>query len=290
MPLLRTFFHFILYSNIWIALAAVASAAQTYLLLDGKIDGTLLVFIFSATVFLYALHRLIGLSKVKAYQHVNRFQIIGRLQSSIFLCAAVSALISGITYCLLPAMIQWSMLVPGALSFAYVLPFLSRGKRLRDVHGVKIFMVAVVWAWVGVLLPALEMEQWQKAAVGWMMLEKTLFIFAITLAFDIRDFRVDSATHVKTFPTYLGMKNTKRLAWLLLILMMIVVGINVANGFYHWSTWIALFISAISSGFLVQNAHPNRSDYYYTAILDGTIILQSLLIVAAQLWSGSSNM
>ncbi len=264
-------------------MAATASAVQTYWLLQATPNYLLLFFIFSSTVFLYLLHRLIGLQKINAYRSIQRFQMIHRFRRVVIGYAALAALGSAVTYFLLPSAIQWSMIVPAVLSFAYVLPFLTKGKRLRDIHGVKIFMVAAVWAWVSVLLPALDLHVWQSATIWWMVLERICFIFAITLAFDIRDLKIDQKTALNTLPAYLGIKGSKRLAWLLLFLMVGVVLINVWMGTYSYAVGIALVASAGSSGFLVQKATADRPDYYYTALLDGTIVLQ-LLLVSLALW------
>ena len=63
--LIKKFIDLIFYSNLWIALCASAMCWQTQFILTGKTElNWLLGLIFFATLFLYALHRIIGISKV----------------------------------------------------------------------------------------------------------------------------------------------------------------------------------------------------------------------------------
>lgn len=237
-------------------------------------DKTLLIFIFCATVTTYALHRLISLQKTKPFQEKGRFRIILNTRRSILIYALIGAIGAAITLFYLPFRIQLTLVLPILLSLGYVLPFLKNGKRLRDVHGIKIFLIAIVWAYVGVVLPAVALERYD-AAVWWILSERALFIFSITLAFDIRDLAIDQHTDVETLPSYLGEERTKKLAWATLCAMIVVVS---CNPVYDLRIWATLLFSAILSGYLVQNANAQRHDYYYTAVLDGMILLQAALV------------
>ena len=64
--LLIKFIDLILYGNFWIALAALAMALQSQYIFTGQLTlNNLSYFIFSSTLLLYALHRIVGLKKVK---------------------------------------------------------------------------------------------------------------------------------------------------------------------------------------------------------------------------------
>jgi len=64
--ILKKFIDLLLFGNFWIALCAVAMTWQTELLLFGAIEWTYLTsFVFFSTLFLYAIHRIVGLVKVK---------------------------------------------------------------------------------------------------------------------------------------------------------------------------------------------------------------------------------
>jgi len=174
----------------------------------------------------------------------------------------------------LPLRVQLVLVLPALFSIAYVLPFLGKGRtmRLRDVDMVKIFLVAGVWAYVTVLLPAIEAGLWYEKKVWLMLVERSLFVFAITLPFDIRDLKVDKHNKVNTLPAYLGTPAALRLAFVLMMLFVILCYFN-----YALLPFLALSISAISTCIFIYFSPRFVHDYYFTGLMDGTMILQFLL-------------
>ncbi|MEM9991436.1 MAG: hypothetical protein AAF738_06695, partial [Bacteroidota bacterium] len=175
---------------------------------------------------------------------------------------------------------QVTLVLPTLLSLAYVLPLLTSSRRLRDLHFIKIFLVATIWASVTVLLPALEMGKLMLSSnkIFLIFLERAFFIFAITLPFDIRDLKIDAHTAVKTIPSEIGVKRTKQLAYLALCLAFITAYFNFQLYTYTLSGWLAIGISIFSTGIFVRYSEFAKHDYYFTGILDGTMIIQLLLL------------
>ena len=269
---------FILYSNLWIACAAVAMAAQTQLLLAGKVQPSpLLGFILFSTLFLYALHRIIGLAKVKPFQSHGRYQVITRFKLHIILYALLSAAAAAFCFFQLPFSVQASAVLPSLISLAYVLPFL-KGKRLRDLNYIKIFLIAIAWSWITVYLPALELGMGRNIPMMIMALERAFFVFAITLPFDIRDLEIDLFNGVQTIPARWGLKATKLLSLACLLAMMALAWLNFHIDVYSPGQFGALALSAITTYALVTAAGQVKHDYYYTGVLDGTMVLQFVLV------------
>lgn len=269
----------ILYSNLWIALAAVATTAQTFLLVQKEIiEFHFLLFVCSSTLFIYAIHRIVGLQKVKPFQSKGRYLVISTFKSHITIYAILAGITAFICFWKLQRNVQLSLIIPGFISLSYVLPMLAGKKRLRDINLIKIFLIAIVWAWVGVILPALQMKLKLDASIWWMVAERTLFIFAITLPFDIRDLKVDEHASVQTIPAMIGIRWSKILALSVLGTMLFCVWQNISIGTYTIKNGWAFLFSAISTGFLVFFSDRKTHDYYFTALLDGTIIFQFLFI------------
>jgi len=271
--------NFILYSNLWIAGAAVCMALQTQLLLTGRLrPGAYHGLLLFGTLALYAAHRLIGLKKVMAFTESGRFAIINRLRLTVLAVAIISGLFSAYFLWHIPLR-YWPWLTPAALaSAAYVLPFLKDRQRLRDVNYVKIFLIALVWSWLTAFMPAFMNETTTLLQLWAIGLERFFFVFAITLPFDIRDMKIDLKTSVKTLPSTLGIQGTQRLAGLAMILMLACVSWSYGAGFYDPYALIGLMLSALSSFFLIYYFRPERPDYYYTGLMDGTMIFQFLIV------------
>jgi len=105
-----------------------------------------------------------------------------------------------------------------------------------------------------------------------MFVERSLFVFCITLPFDIRDLKVDKHNKVNTLPAKLGLTNTLRLAFLLMTFFVLLCYIN-----YSLIPFLALLISAVSTYCLIYFSPKFTHDYYFTGLMDGTMIVQFLL-------------
>ncbi|MEM1219332.1 MAG: hypothetical protein AAGH79_10485 [Bacteroidota bacterium] len=274
------FVNLILYGNFWIALAALCLTWQTEFLLLGSldIDRPVAWFNFGGTLFLYALHRLVGMEKVKAFADRGRYYIIARYANHIKVYSVLGALMAAWFFWQVQATTRWIMILPGILSLGYVLPILAGGKRLRDLHYLKIFLVAGIWSWLTVVVPAWELGLGANIPVWVLFVERSLFVFAITIPFDIRDLQVDQHTQVQTIPARIGVESAKRLSFLLLGASLLLAGLNGYLQLYSWPLAIGVLAYTIITFGLVRNAYPTRSDYYYTGWLDGTMILQGLLL------------
>jgi len=274
--MLKKIIDLILYSNLFIACCAVAMTWQTQLLLGQDLALTPLVgLVFCATLVIYALHRVVGMSKVKEFLDVERFHVIQTYKSHILFYAALATAGGAICFFYLNIYTQAALVIPALLSVAYVLPFLGkkREKRLRDVHFIKIFLIAVVWAYVTILLPAIELDIWQEKRIWSIFAERSLFVFCITLPFDIRDLKVDKHNKVNTLPAKLGLTNTLRLALLLMTVFVVLCYVN----YDSWS-FLALLISAISTYIFIYFSPKYTHDYYFTGLMDGTMIMQFLMV------------
>lgn len=274
------FINLILYSNFFIAICAVALTFQTQLIAFNSIQLDVSVGLaFFATLLIYALHRLVALQKVQKFMNEGRYLVINSYKSHIWIYAALG-LVGAIYYFFQMSWnVQLSLVIPGVISLAYVLPIIGKRKklRLRDLDGIKIFLVAGVWAYVTVILPILEYMtlDWRHFLL---FQERAFFIFAITLPFDIRDLKIDKDINTRTIPALIGTPRTLQLAILILVGAWLLAFANYwFFDVYSLVNLVALGISIISTYIFIRVAIRQEHDYYYTGLLDGTMILQFLL-------------
>lgn len=269
----------ILYSNLWIALGALAMGFQTQLFLFGKIQYTpYLPFLFCGTLFLYALHRIVGLQKAKPFQDKGRYWVIATFKRHIQLYAALSAIVGAYFFFQLPLSIQLSLFAPALFSLAYVVPVFRGKKRLRDFHFIKIFLIAFIWTWLTVIMPAMVYNLELQLCTVLMGFERLCFIFAITLPFDIRDLEIDRFNKVKTIPLRLGTRKSKATALVFLAMALFFAWLNYYTMGISLGTWIAYGLSCLLTAGLIVKSSPSQHDYFYTGLLDGTMIFQVVLI------------
>lgn len=278
------FINLIFYSNIWIALCALAMAFQTKLLYGKTLfenvwmDSAIMGIVFFATWFIYAVHRIVALQKVQPFQSEGRYLVISTFKNHIIIYALMAAIGGFVCFWWVTRSVQLSLVIPAFISLAYVFPIFKGKLRIRDFNYIKIFLIALVWAWVTVLLPALEWERMYEWSTWLMAIERFIFIFAITLPFDIRDLKIDAHSAVKTIPGTIGIKPTKYLAYGSLLLMVCCSLANFQLGFYMTPSFLAICISAFTTGIFIHFSDRIVHDYYFTGLMDGTMIIQFLLV------------
>ena len=134
----------------------------------------------------------------------------------------------------------------------------------------KPFIIAFVFVACAVLLPLYKTPGGELItyAAG-----QFCFIAALCVLFDIKDLEHDQALGLKTLPTWLGIKKTKLLCILLLLL-------------YAGSAWLSsqrnvlpvyLCISVINS-LLILRVSPLRTAYFYFYLIDGLIVAQYITL------------
>lgn len=273
------FIDLILYSNLFIALGALCMVWQVEWIM-GVFDpySRLAWFMFFSTLFVYAMHRIVGFTIIEKKLENRRIQVIRKFQLHIIIYAIISAL-AGLY---LAFQLRWetllSLLIPTTVSILYIVPIFGRGKRLRDLPFVKLFAIGIVWVCALVVTPLIDLEVQLQLDHYLLMIEKLFFIIGITIPFDIRDIEVDRLYKIDTLPLHLGVTRSIRIATVLLLLASSLVGFLLIRGFYNPADTIALVLSYILTLLAVSRANRKRHDYYFAGVLDGTIIMQFALL------------
>jgi 4-hydroxybenzoate polyprenyltransferase len=279
----------LIYSNLYIALAATLLAQSSYWLIgvEARWD-TLSVLVFSATLLVYNLDRLVSASEEDQVQGTERHRWIHRRSKMLWGLAGAGALGSVVSLVLVKPVL-WKALIPlGVVSLAYSLPILVGGegrKRLKELPGLKIFVIAMVWTAVTVLLPALNAgADILSPDVLLLSGERFLYIFAITLPFDVRDIRRDEASGITTLPMLLGVKRTRDLS---LALMGVFAGICAVHyGLSPGDFGVSMAVFAALTACLLGFSRPQRGELYYVGLLDGTMFLYVGAVVLPHLLTG----
>jgi len=277
-PFLKKTTDLFIYGNYFIALCAALLLYETYILLDLPPSLFYTSLAFFSTLFTYNIDRLVAYKEISKVAAERQIWITRHWR-----LMAVSAGISFIYLVICIFYIHWPVLVfiahLGFISLAYSLPLVygkTNAHTLRSIKGLKIFLIAYVWAASTVLMPclALSIPLFSKEVVL-LFIERLLFIFIITLPFDIRDYKSDIASNVSTIPGMIGIRNTKLLAVGCMLVFMIIAILH-----YPFRTGIfwARIISAISTLYIVYKTEETHHEYYFTALLDGTMVIQFVLV------------
>ncbi len=209
MKFIKHVFAFYINSSLHVALAVVALLAITVLGFNLEVPYALWGFVFLGTLTGY---NFVKYAKVAGLHHRSLTKSLKSIQVFSGLCFTLLIFLVfklSITTLLVTAGF-------GLATFLYAVPFVKH-KNLRNFSGIKIFIVALVWAGVTVIVPIVASE---KAIVGDVVLtffQRILIVVALILPFEIRDVPYD-LLNLKTLPQQLGVRNTKLLGGFLILI------------------------------------------------------------------------
>lgn len=271
---------FLVASNVYVSLGVVS---LTLLSLDiRQIEHpNLLWFVFFATLFVYNFIRLVNVHSVISSESL-RHQTIYRFRIFFWFVCIISALLGFYFFVTISEYIFFPIVGLGFVSIFYGLPIYKNESqlfRLRDLPGIKIFLIAFVWAFVTEGLPALlNGEPLYYLA----LFERFLFIFAITIPFDIRDVNYD-AFHLSTIPQYFGINTAKWIALFALLSSELILFYRFFfNNDFNLIGALAIYISYEFSFLLIYKCHSYSKERYFTISVEGMSILMGALFFFSQ--------
>ncbi len=263
----------LLHTHLFIAICAVALTWGSQMVLGiPPLPGAYYGIVGLGTLCVYNLHRAYGLKKLDVEDWSSRFKSFYQLR---FINLAMSFFATAIIGWLLfthPEFWSWALFPPVALVILYILP-LQNGLSLRQVPFLKIFIIASTWVWVTGYLPIWINGEGMDYSEWLFLMHRFLFIFAITIPFDIRDVYTDQVSHIQTLPSYYGIERSKDWASGLLVLSFVVL-IPLFYQEYLNEQLFWAYILVLAAGIaLIRRSSPSRSEYYFGYILDGLIII-----------------
>ena len=288
--LIDRLFFFLLFSNIFLAICVTSLVFETYFILFHQIPEIKYpLFLFCSTLSLYCFHRLYRfdfsadrtqLSERHIWIKENKI-----LFFTVFGLAIIGVLISILFFISLKTVFYLSPIA--ATSFAYTVHCIPTRKgwiRLRDVPGIKIITISLVLGLTTVLLPVFVLDDLsliKRPEVIMVFFRRVLFIFAITIPFDIRDVDYDGANGTRTIPVVYGIAKAKTIAVIALFLFFISAAVQyfvIPNSNPYYS--ISLSISTGMSILAILLTNEKRKDVYYSFFVEGMMLLQCLLVMA----------
>jgi hypothetical protein len=276
-----------LFGNFHIAFCAVALTLCTQSFFGLQLRSELHVFVFCGTFFGYNLQRLpAAFEKSGIQRQFERHHWNTQHRILLSILSGIAAVAFAWSYSRLNFRSQMVALIPAALSFAYAFPVIpARGKwiKLREIPGLKIFIISITWAISCALLPAAaahtEGKTWFSTPVLLWALDCAILIFSLTIPFDIRDFHYD-AEKLKAVPALIGVNRSIGLAIGVLIASAILpwtfapqFGIETGLKPLAYSAW-----SVLASVFIYKSS-PTRHEYYFSFVIDGLILVLGIMIV-----------
>ena len=275
-------FSFIINTNLFISVAAVFLTIETQLQLGMKPQlHPYLFIIFFATIFEYNVHRLITIITNPDTLKNDKHSWVSQNTKAFYFLVVFSVIGFIISAALAKKIVLITLLPIGIITLFYSLPIFKSKRilfRLREIPTLKIFLISMVWSASTILLPIIQSDDsFNTWHVITMLIERFIFVFAITIPFDIRDMKADEEAGLQTIPLIIGEKKSLILANVYILLFLILCVFHYYNTSLTF-TLPAFIISALTTFLFINNKKLKETMYYHYFILDGTMLLQGLLV------------
>lgn len=201
MKLWLRFLDFYVNASIHVALGVLALTQVTILTFDIHGDEHLSWFIFFGTIACY--------NFIKYGVEAKKYIIVATpYQKNIQIISYIAVVLALYHGYFLSKNLWAGILLLFFLTGLYAVPVLPHAKNLRNLGGLKIFIVALVWAGTTVVLPFVNIYDTITWDVWVETFQRFLFVLVLLVPFEIRDLKFDDPA-LKTLPQRFGVANTK---------------------------------------------------------------------------------
>lgn len=274
MRILKAIFDFYINSSVHVSFAVLSMACVTFLQFEIPLDWNLLFFIFFASITGYNFVKYYGMAKFHHRRLAGWLQFI-----------QIFSFISFVLMCFFGAHLSTRILsyigLFAIVTFLYAIPFLPKNvsldlqKNLRSVSGLKIYVIAVVWAGVTVLLPLLNYDSPIDVEVWLTTFQRFIIVIVLILPFEIRDLQYDSLK-LSTIPQKIGVRKTKVMGIVLGILFLILEFLK--EEFILNQIIISAIVTVVTMVVVIFSKR-EQNTYYSSFWVEGIPMLWLLLMV-----------
>ncbi|WP_339752939.1 hypothetical protein [uncultured Winogradskyella sp.] len=274
MNLFKRILNFYINSSIHVALAVYALTWVTLIQFGLDYNEDVLCFVFFATITGYNFIKYFGVAKFHHRSLTGWLKVIQLFSLIAFVVMSYYA------YHLM-ANTLLILSVFGLITFLYAIPLLPMKyfrddqRNLREISGFKIYVIALVWAFTTVLLPLIDNGFNISNDVIITSIQRFIFVIVLMLPFEIRDLNYDNLK-LATIPQKIGIKNTKTIGVLLLVLFFVLE--------YFKDEWtsdsvLSTLIVGFVTLFLLIFSKKSQSKYYSAFWVESVPIVWLIILL-----------
>ncbi len=272
MKFLKSLLEFYINSSVHVAIAVCCLSWITLIEFGFEPDSILLLFTFFATITGYNFVKYFGLAKFHHRRLANWLKYIQIFSFISFIALCYYAM-------KLPIRTLWYLGGLSVITFLYAIPFLPKryfldqAQNLRAISGLKIYIIAFVWAITTVLIPIVNQDAPIAFDVIISSFQRFIYVLVVMLPFEIRDMQFDSLK-LSTIPQKIGVKQSKAIGVVLMIAFFLMEYFK--DDFSTKKVIVTLIIAVVVSG-LVLLSQERQSKYYSSFWVEAIPILWLVL-------------
>lgn len=266
--LIKEVFDFYVKASIHVSLAVFSLVQMTFYFCQLPFDWTVSLMAFSGTLFAY------NFIKYEDFIRRNLRNLSFKIKSIVAL-SIVALMLGGISFLYLTTEAQVLIITLLLLAILYTIPVSKMYPNLRNLSGIKVYIVCLCWVCTTLIIPLLNANYPIDNDILLKCLQRFVLVFILIGIFEIVDLQYDEK-YLKTIPQQLGVVPTK-------IVLSISVGVFFILEFFKIGTqaiqiWNSLVISIITL-FCIWLASYKRNYYYTHFWVESIPIVWWLLVI-----------
>lgn len=265
---------YLIFGNIFIAVCSVLMVYYTFAVFNSPVSYTLLGFVFFASISSYSFHSYLPTTE-KEYSEKVKWVLTHRtyLLTSLLIGALGSAIF--LFYLKQDIKLILTLVLFTVLYSSPKIKF-EKFTFFKQFGTAKTLYLAAIWTLVTVSLPLSAIVSYDTAAGVLFFINRFFLIYAICILFDLKDKEYDIQRGIKSIVTILDERKIQVLFIICIILFFIS-----SLAFYIFMKSIAVIATLIIPGilllFLLKKSKETKSDYWFSFVLDGVMMLSSIL-------------
>lgn len=276
MKFFKRVLYFYIQGSVHVAFAVYALVQMTNHMFHISYDKPMAFFAFFGTIVGY------NFVKYDSLVRTKKIQMLSNLKGIIFI-SFLSLFVVGFYFFQLQLITQIVSVAFLTITLLYTLPFFPNRKNARNWAGVKIYIVALCWVGVTLVLPVLDSGIAITSDFYFKCVQRFILVFVLILIFEIVDLANDDP-HLQTVPQQIGVKLTKILGYGLL---MIFCGLEFFNSNINFnvnfqSSFLQLriiFTVAFMVVLFLYFVNEKRSKYYTSFWVESVPIFWWLMVL-----------
>lgn len=263
----KSIFSYLINSNIFVSTCISSLALSSQILLQ-CFNYNICVFVFFATLFTYNFQRIVLIKKGVTHKRKEWL-----LNNRIFIYSLIvlSAFVSFFYFLQFNYTTKTLLLITGSISILY--PF-----GIRKLPFLKILIISSIWTVVSMGILISENNLMINSNTILHLSSRFLFVFAITIPFDIRDIKYDK-NNLKTIPTLAGESPSKFIA----VFALLTLGLISIFQYLFYSLDVNILIAIISccclSSIIIIKSDENKEDFYFSFWVESLSIFFYLFLL-----------
>lgn len=265
---------YFIFGNIFIAVCAVIMAAYTFSVFNSPVNFALLGFIFFASISSYSFHSFLPTTE-KEYSEKVKWSLSRKKYFLTLLVIGASGSIFFLFYLKQDLKLILSLVLFTILYSSPKIKF-EKFTFFKNFGTAKTLYLAAIWTLVTVSLPLSSISAFNLNESIIFFINRFLLVYSICILFDLKDKEFDIQRGIKSIVTIF---EEKRIHTILISCIILFFISSIA--FYIFNKSVILILSLIIPGiillFLLERSKNTKSDYWFSFILDGLMMLSSIL-------------